>query len=131
MKWDIKQIRILNYGLESALSNNYLEVTILCLEPKVFNVLVEVLFYMLKKTNKTSTFSSNILDSKDCMMALKNSLIEPSLDYKKISFFASYHICNFFKLIRKMVFHAFQLKIQDHYLRVYSIFKKFYSIEST
>ena len=53
------------------LSIEYLQVALQCWEPKVFNVKVEVLFYIIKNLNKTSTFSLNILGSKDCMMISK------------------------------------------------------------
>ena len=43
-------MKSLTYSLDLALSNNNLEVTIQCLEPKVFYEKVEVLFYKLKKS---------------------------------------------------------------------------------
>ena len=40
----MKQIKILSYSWDFALSNKYLEVIIQCLEPKLFDDKVEVLF---------------------------------------------------------------------------------------
>ena len=45
--------KILTQSLYLALSNKYIEVTIRFLETKVLNVKNEVLFYMIKKSNKT------------------------------------------------------------------------------
>ena len=45
----MNQIWILTYSIDWSLSNKYLQVTIQCLEPKIFNVKVEVLFYTIKK----------------------------------------------------------------------------------
>ena len=67
----MKQIKVLTYNFDFALSNKYLEVIIKSLEPKISNEKVEVSFYKTKKTNKTSTFSFNILDSKDFMITSK------------------------------------------------------------
>ena len=50
-KWNMKQIWILTYSLDFALSNNYLQVTIKFLESKVFNVKVEG-FCIIKKRIK-------------------------------------------------------------------------------
>ena len=72
-----------------ALSNKYLEVIIKSLESKIFNEKVEVLFYKIKKSNKTSTFSVNIFDSIDCMMTSNVYLIEQSQDYKLVSLSSS------------------------------------------
>ena len=47
------QINVLINSLDLALSNKYLQVTIQCLEPKILNEKVEVLFYKIKKSNKT------------------------------------------------------------------------------
>ena len=82
----MKQIRIFAYSLDLVLSNKYIQVTIQCLEPKVFNVKVEVLFYKIKKFEKTSTLSLNIFGSRDFMSTWK----EQSPYYKKISILASY-----------------------------------------
>ena len=67
----MKQTKVLTYNLDFALSNKYLEVIIKSLEPKISNEKVEVSFYKTKKTNKTSTFSFNILGSKDFMINSK------------------------------------------------------------
>ena len=67
----MKQIKVLTYNLDFALSNKYLEVIIKSLEPKISNEKVEVSFYKTKKTNKTSTFSFNILGSKNFMITSK------------------------------------------------------------
>ena len=67
----MKQINILTFSLDFALSNTYFKVIIQSQEPKIFNEKVEVLFYKIKKSNKISTFSSNILGSRDCMMTTK------------------------------------------------------------
>ena len=40
----------LTYSLDLALSNKYLEAIIQCLELKLFNEKVEVLFYKIKKS---------------------------------------------------------------------------------
>ena len=72
-----------------ALSNKYLEVIIKSLESKIFNEKVEVLFYKIKKSNKTSTFSVNIFDSIDCMMTSNVYLIEQSQGYKLVSLSSS------------------------------------------
>ena len=45
----MNQIMILTYGLDSALSNKYLEMIIKSLEPKISNEKVEVSFYKRKK----------------------------------------------------------------------------------
>ena len=50
----MKQIRILTYSLDLAVSNKYLKVTKQCLEPKVNNVKVELLFYKIKKKTQLS-----------------------------------------------------------------------------
>ena len=42
-------IKVLTYSLDFALSNTYLEVIILSLEPKILNEKVEVLFCKIKK----------------------------------------------------------------------------------
>ena len=60
--------RDINYSLDVALSNKYLEVIIRCLELKLFNEKDEVLFY---KSNKTSSFSLKNLSSRDLMMTSK------------------------------------------------------------
>ena len=60
----MKQIKILTYRMDLALSNKYLKVIIQCIEPIIFNDKVQVLFYKIKKSNKTSTLSLNILSSK-------------------------------------------------------------------
>ena len=39
----MKQIRILTYSLDFVLSNKYIQVTMQCLEPKIFNEKIEVL----------------------------------------------------------------------------------------
>ena len=70
-----------------ALSNKYLEVIIKSLESKIFNE--KVLFYKIKKSNKTSTFSVNIFDSIDCMMTSNVYLIEQSQDYKLVTLSSS------------------------------------------
>ena len=44
----MKQIKILSHSLDFALSNKYLEFVIQYLEPKLFNKIVEVLFYKIK-----------------------------------------------------------------------------------
>ena len=54
-----------------ALSNKYLEFIIKCLESKIFNEKVEVLFYKIKKSNKTSNFLVNNFGSRDCMLTSK------------------------------------------------------------
>ena len=47
----MKEIKILTYSSEFALSNKYLKVIIQCLEPKLFDEKVEVLidFFYLKE----------------------------------------------------------------------------------
>ena len=45
----MKQKKIHSYSLDFALSNKYLEVILQCLEPKILNEKVEVLFYKMKK----------------------------------------------------------------------------------
>ena len=67
----MKQIKIFTFSLYLALSNKYLEVIIKCLEPKIFNEKVEILFYKIKKSNKASTFSLNILGSRHFKMIYK------------------------------------------------------------
>ena len=52
----MKHIRILTYSLDLVQSNEYLQVTIQCLESKVFNVKVEVLFYKIKKIEQNLNF---------------------------------------------------------------------------
>ena len=102
----MKQIKILTYILHFALSNKYLNMIIQCLEPKIFNEKVEVLFCK-KNTNKTSTFSLNIIDSKDCAITFNIYLIEQSPYYKLVSLFASYFIWFFFKWPEKRRFMCF------------------------
>ena len=47
--------------MDLVLSNKYLPMTTQSLKPKIFNGKVEVLFNEIKKPNKTSIFSLNIL----------------------------------------------------------------------
>ena len=61
----MKQMKILNYSLDFALSNEYLKVIIKSLEPKIFSEKVDDLLYKIKKSNKTSAFSLNNLCSED------------------------------------------------------------------
>ena len=44
IKGDMKQIKVPFYSLDFALSNKYFELIIQCLEPKILNEKVEVLF---------------------------------------------------------------------------------------
>ena len=44
---------------------------------------VEVLFYKIEKSNKTSTFTFIISSSGHCMMIFNIRLIEPSPDFNK------------------------------------------------
>ena len=44
----MKQKKLLTHSLELVLSNKYLKVIIECLEPKIFNEKVEILFYKIK-----------------------------------------------------------------------------------
>ena len=67
----MKQKRLFSYCLNCALSNKYLEVIIQCLELKIFNEKVEVLFYEIKKSNKTSILSLNNPISRHSMMNSK------------------------------------------------------------
>ena len=55
----MKQIKMPLKSLDLVLSKKYLEMIIQCLEPKILNEKVEVLFGFFLK-NKTSTFSLNI-----------------------------------------------------------------------
>ena len=64
-------MKSLIYSLEFALSNKYFEIIIQCLEPKIFNVIVEVLFGFIIWYNKTSTFLLNILGSRNFIMTYK------------------------------------------------------------
>ena len=70
----MKQNKILTYSMGLALSNRYLEVIIQCLEPKILNEKVAVLFDFLfiLYSNITSTFSLNISGSSHRMMTDKN-----------------------------------------------------------
>ena len=77
----MKQIKILTYILDFALSNKYLKVIIHCLEPMISNEKGDILFGFFIK-NKTSTFSFNKLNSKNCMLPLNIYLIDASPDYK-------------------------------------------------
>ena len=43
----MKQKEVLNYSLDSALSNKYFKVFIQCVEPKIFNEKVKVLFFKI------------------------------------------------------------------------------------
>ena len=43
-KWKMNQIMILNYGIELALTNKYLEILIKCLKPKLFNEVFKTAF---------------------------------------------------------------------------------------
>ena len=43
--------------------NKYLKVIMQCVEPKIFNGKVMVLFYKIKNSNQKTTFSLNIFDS--------------------------------------------------------------------
>ena len=105
--------------MELFLSIKYLKVIIQCLEPKIFNEKVEVLFYKKEKSNKTSTFSLNISGSRHFMMTFKYLIDRKNSILKVIMFVASRPNELFFILTRKKVFHAFQLKFQEHYSRVY------------
>ena len=63
-------MKILTYSLDLAPSNEYLEVIIESLEPMIFNQKVEVLFYEIKKSNKT-TLTFYISSYRHCMMTSK------------------------------------------------------------
>ena len=52
----MRQIKELTYGANISQSIKYLQVTIQCLEPKIFNVKVEVLFYKLEKIEYNLNF---------------------------------------------------------------------------
>ena len=63
---------MLTYGLDLALSNKNLEVITECLESKIFDEKVEVLFSLVKsKTNKALAFSVNILGPRHAMITSK------------------------------------------------------------
>ena len=49
----MKLKKILTHSLEFALSNIYLKIIIKCLEQKIFKEKAEVLFYKIKKSNRT------------------------------------------------------------------------------
>ena len=99
-------IKILTHSLCLALSNKYLEVIIQRLEPKILN------------------FSLNILGSIDCMMNYKYSLDRAKSRLLVSLFIWLIPIGFFFKLTRKLVFHTFQLKFQEHYSRLYGVLRK-------
>ena len=67
----MRQKSIESYSLDLALPNKYLQVTIQRLEPKILNEKVEGLFNLIKMSNKTSTFSLNILGSENSMVTCK------------------------------------------------------------
>ena len=75
------QIKILTYILDFAPSNKYLNIIIHCLEPMMSNEKGDVLFGFFIK-NKTSIFSFNKLNFKNCMLPLNIYLINASPDYK-------------------------------------------------
>ena len=45
----MKRKKIVTYSMDLTMSNKYFEVTILCLEPKIFIEKTEVLFYKINK----------------------------------------------------------------------------------
>ena len=70
-KRNMRRIKKFTYCPDSTLSNKYLKVIIQCLERKIFNEKVQVLFFKIKKSNITSVFLLNILGSIYCMMTSK------------------------------------------------------------
>ena len=58
--------------MDSVLFKKYLEVIIACLGPKILTEKAKALFvFDFTKLNKTSTFSSNILDSRHSVITSK------------------------------------------------------------
>ena len=68
----MKQKTILSYSLDLILSNKYLEVVIQCLEPKILNKKVDILFFFFfYLKNKISTLSLSILGFTHSMIVFK------------------------------------------------------------
>ena len=65
----MKQIKVLTYILDFALSNKYLKIIINCLGHKILNEKCDFLFVFVFK-NKTSTFLSLNLSYKHCMIQI-------------------------------------------------------------
>ena len=63
----MRRIKILTYSLDLALTINIDKLS-QSLEIKIFNEKVEILFDFFILKSKTTTFSLNILGSRDCMM---------------------------------------------------------------
>ena len=79
----MKQIKILTYSLDKALSNKYLEVIIQCLELEIFNEKVEVLFGFFSFFRIKPQLSHWISQVLDIVWSLSNIyLIEQSPEYK-------------------------------------------------
>ena len=86
--------KMFTYSPGFVLSNKYFEVILQCKEPKIFNEKVEVLLYEIKKSNKTSTFSVNILGSRHKMMTSKYLF-----DRKKPGLYVNIFICLISRLV--------------------------------
>ena len=67
----MRKIKTFTHILDLALLNKFLAVIIQPLEPKILNEKVEDYLNFLFYRIKTSNFSFNISDSKDCMMTSK------------------------------------------------------------
>ena len=67
----MKQIKLLTYSPDLALSKKYLKATIQSLKPKIFDEKVEVLFEFFNLKNKTSTYTLNTFGSKHYIVTSK------------------------------------------------------------
>ena len=67
----MKQINLLTYSPDLALSKKYLKAIIQSSEPKIFDEKVEVLFEFFNLKNKTSTYTLNTFGSKHYIVTSK------------------------------------------------------------
>ena len=67
----MKQINLLTYSPDLALSKKYLKAIILSLKPSIFDEKVEFLFEFFNLKNKTSTYTLNTFGSKHYIVTSK------------------------------------------------------------
>ena len=102
-------------------------------KPKIFNLMffIDLVLRPNNEIQIVNNINTSFIKTKpqlcpliswdiDIVWTLANiNSIEPSSSYKWATLFALYPIRIFLKLIRKRLLHAFQLKFQEDYSRVY------------
>ena len=82
----MKRKKIITYNLDFALSKKYFKVNKQCLEPKISNEKVYVLFVFFYFTESNSPFSFKILDFRNRMMTSKQLFEKSKYRLKEIIF---------------------------------------------